>query len=228
MAAAIGFAFHYAIFAPQPLIVFSLGVGFLDADFFSEVSTKKVRLSPGCLVAEAFDCGGEELTQCMINLARRCREETEHNLLAKPEMRHKVRLEAEMLKQILQGKGSVSFSFNRVFNGTVTAAEYSTAIKPIVDNIRDPDGFILNEIALVGGSTRLKCVRTVLNDIFPGTSFKELINSGEEAVYGAVVLADFSQKGQLQFIDLGFEICTKAPHVRPKSDAPSFYVLASI
>ncbi len=150
-------------------------------------------------------------------LARRCSEEMKWDLLANPKMRHAVRLQAEKLKQTLQNKSSAPFKFG-TFEGTVTDEDYNVATKPLIDNISGllrgfsctlPDGFTLNEIVLVGGSTRLKCVHTVLDEIFPKV-FKESFKLDEAAVYGAAVLAHFFQKGQLQFSGDGFEICINA------------------
>ncbi len=56
MAAAMAYVFDNKIVTPQPLIVFSLGGGFLEAAFFTQVSTTKVSLSPGCRLSEAFGC----------------------------------------------------------------------------------------------------------------------------------------------------------------------------
>ncbi len=148
-------------------------------------------------------------------LARRCSEEMKWDLLANPQMRHAVRLQAEKLKQTLQNKSSAPFKFG-TFEGTVTDEEYNVATKSLIDNISGllcgfsytlPDDFTLNKIVLVCGSTRLKCVHTVLDEIFPG-AFKESFNLDEAAVYGAAVLAHFFQKGQLQFNGDGFEIRT--------------------
>ncbi len=72
----------------------------------------------------------------------------------------------------------------------------------------------------MGDSTRLECVRKVLTKVFPSAPFKQSINPDEAAVYGAAVLADFIQKGQLRFHDDGFENCSKAPSVPPKPIAP--------
>ncbi len=88
MAAAMAYAFDNCILTPQPLMVFSLGGGFLEAAFFSEVSKTKVRLSPECLAAKTFGCGGEEFTQCMINLLdRRCQNEMGCSLLDRPKLK---------------------------------------------------------------------------------------------------------------------------------------------
>ncbi len=70
----------------------------------------------------------------------------------------------------------------------------------------------------MGGSSRLKCVRKLLADTFPGASFKESINPDEAAVYGAAVLAHFFQKGQLEFNKYGFEIRTHAQDAHTKQE----------
>ncbi len=54
MAEAMAYAFENKIATPQPLMVFGLGGGFLEAAFFNEVLTTKISLFPGCLVAQAF------------------------------------------------------------------------------------------------------------------------------------------------------------------------------
>ncbi len=162
-----------------------------------------------------------------------------HNLLAKPKMHHKVRLEADKLKECLQKCDSASFEFECIshdcdFTGKVKATEFNQTTKPLIDTIRErlksfkntlADPKVVKEIVLVGGSTRLKCVRRVLTETFPGASFKESINPDEAAVYGVAVLAHYSQNGLLKFDGHGFEFSTlesSVSHsdVRPLS-APS-------
>ncbi len=233
MAAAVAYAFENKIVFSQPLMVFSLGGGFLEAAFFHGVSTTNVSLSPGCLISEAFDCGGEEFTQCMIHLlARRCREETGHDLLAKPKMRRKVRLEAGKLKESLQKFNSASFEFQCVshdcdFTGEVRVTDFNHATEPLVNTIRerlksfkDTVPHTVKEIVLVGGSTRLKCVRKVLRDTFPGASLKESVNPDEAAVCGAAVLAHFFKKGELQFEGNNVSLDSKKLHTRPLQEGP--------
>ncbi len=142
MAAAIAYVFNNKIVSPQSLMVFSLGGGFLETAFFSEVSTTKFSPSPGCLVADAFDCGLKEFKQCMIQfLARRCREETGHDLLSKLEMRLTVRLEAEKLNECLQTFNTTAFKFECISHDCdclreIRATEFNRATKPLVDTIR--------------------------------------------------------------------------------------------
>ncbi len=172
----------------------------------------------------------------MINiLARQCRKVIGCDLLAKPKIRHDVRLQTEKLKRTLEAASSASFTFDCVskdkeFKGTITATEYDAATKPLVDTICDrleefkkklPAPNAVREIVLVGGSSRLKIVRNVLRDTFPDASFRESINPDEAAVYGVAVLAHYSQKGLLQFTDDGFEIRTQSQHADAKPETPS-------
>ncbi len=74
-------------------------------------------------------------------LARRCREETGHDLLAKPEMRLTVRLEAEKLNECLQTFNTTAFKFECISHDCdclrgIRATEFNRATKPLVDTIR--------------------------------------------------------------------------------------------
>ncbi len=114
----------------------------------------------------------------------------------------------------------------------MTSTKSDEATKHLVDAIRErlklfkislPDPNVVKEIVLVGGSSRLKCVRKVLIETFPGASFKESINPDEAAVYGAAVLAHYFQRGMLQINENGFEVCPMTPGVQPEPEVPSSY-----
>jgi len=111
----------------------------------------------------------------------------------------------EIRKAVIQAKWDLSDRNETQINGTrFTRAEFDTLIRPIVDRTLEPcrqalkdaglDATQIDEVVLVGGSTRIPIVRRLVGELFGRTPHSEL-NPDEVVALGAAVQADILATG---------------------------------
>ena len=113
-------------------------------------------------------------------------------------------------KAVIQAKWDLSERDETQLNGKpFTRAEFEALIRPIVDRTLDPcrqavkdaqlDASQIDEIVLVGGSTRIPLVRSLVAEQFGKTPHSEL-NPDEVVALGAAVQADILSTGNREML----------------------------
>src|SRR5215472_11038608 len=116
----------------------------------------------------------------------------------------------EIRKAVIQAKWDLSERDETQLNGTrFTRAEFETMIRPIVDRSLDPcrqalkdaglEASQIDEVVLVGGSTRIPMVRRLVGELFGRTPHSEL-NPDEVVALGAAVQADILVTGNREML----------------------------
>jgi molecular chaperone DnaK (HSP70) len=116
----------------------------------------------------------------------------------------------EIRKAVIAAKWDLSERDETEINGTrYTRAEFDALIRPIVDRTLEPcrqalkdaglDRSQIDEVVLVGGSTRIPLVRRLVEELFGRTPHSEL-NPDEVVALGAAVQADILSTGNREML----------------------------
>ena len=116
----------------------------------------------------------------------------------------------EIRKAVIQAKWDLSDREETEINGTrYTRADFDTLIRPIVDRTLEPcrqalrdaglEAGQVDEVVLVGGSTRIPLVRRLVGELFGKTPHSEL-NPDEVVALGAAVQADILSTGNREML----------------------------
>jgi Fe-S protein assembly chaperone HscA len=116
----------------------------------------------------------------------------------------------EIRKTVIEAKWDLSEHDETQLNGRrFTRAEFETMIRPIVDRTLEPcrqalkdaglDASQIDEVVLVGGSTRIPMVRRLVGELFGKTPHSEL-NPDEVVALGAAVQADILSTGNREML----------------------------
>src|SRR4051794_35138353 len=116
----------------------------------------------------------------------------------------------EIRKAVIQAKWDLSERQTTELNGALfTRDEFDALIRPVIDRTLEPcrqaltdaqlDASQIDEVVLVGGSTRIPLVRTLVGELFGRTPHSEL-NPDEVVALGAAVQADILVSGSREML----------------------------
>jgi len=159
--------------ADSTFLIIDLGGGTFDVSILERFSgVMEVRATGG----DSF-LGGDDFTEAMVQLLAR-RAGLDDKALADPARRGALRFAAESAKRALAAGATCDVDLQGLGWGTVTLAqaEFEKACEPLVDRLRSPieralrDARLrvadLDEIALVGGASRMPMVRRLVSQLF--------------------------------------------------------------
>jgi len=100
---------------------------------------------------------------------------------------HQTTIECETLK----GGEDFSFTLSRAKFEELCQADFMKCMPPVENVMKDSNTAKskIDEIVLVGGSTRIPKIQAMLSDFFGGKSLNKTINPDEAVAYGAAVQA---------------------------------------
>ncbi|THZ84656.1 heat shock 70 kDa protein [Aureobasidium pullulans] len=132
------------------------------------------------------------------------REERENHLTSNPRALRRLRTACERAKRTLSSSAQTSLEIDSLFEGidfytSLTRARFEElcqdlfrgTMEPVERTLRDAkiDKSSVNEIVLVGGSTRIPKIQKMVSDFFGGKEPNKSINPDEAVAYGAAVQA---------------------------------------
>jgi len=200
-AAAIAYGLDKKVKQEKSVLIFDLGGGTFDVSLLSiEDGIFEVKATNGHthLGGEDFDnnlvifCQNEFKKQTKLDIAddmralRRLRtqcEKAKRTLSAA----HQTTIECETLK----GGEDFSFTLSRAKFEELCQSDFQKCMPPVENVLKDSQvakGKI-DEIVLVGGSTRIPKIQAMLSDFFGGKTLNKTINPDEAVAYGAAVQA---------------------------------------
>uniref|UniRef100_K7FSS4 Heat shock 70 kDa protein 1B-like n=1 Tax=Pelodiscus sinensis TaxID=13735 RepID=K7FSS4_PELSI len=183
------------------ILVFDLGGGTFDVSI--------LRVDDGIFEVKATagdtHLGGEDFdNQLVDHLVREFRRKHKEDLSQDKKAMQRLRAACERAKRTLSSGTAAALSIDSLYKGvdfhtTVTRARFEdlcadlfqATLKPLGKALRDANVSKeqIHDIVLVGGSTRIPKVQTLLQEFFSGRELSKNINPDEAVAYGAAVQA---------------------------------------
>ena len=201
-AAAIAYGLNKNTNGDKNILVFDLGGGTFDVSVLTiaEGSLFEVKSTAG-----DTHLGGEDFDNRLVNhfiaeFNRKHRKDISHN----PRSLRRLRTACERAKRTLSSSAQASVEIDSLFEGidfytTITRARFEdlcsdlfrATLEPVEKAIRDAkiDKSRIDEVVLVGGSTRIPKIQKLLQEFMGGKELNRSINPDEAVAYGAAVQA---------------------------------------
>lgn len=200
-AAAIAYGLDKQADEEKKILIFDLGGGTFD------VSVLTVQGGVFEVLATSGDThlGGEDFDNLLVQYcAEQFKKSTKTNISENPRALRRLRTACERAKRSLSSSTQAQIEIDTLaegkdFNITVTRAKFEDLCMSLFRKCMDPvDDAMrtakvsksqIDEIVLVGGSTRIPKVQELLSEYFNGKQLNKSINPDEAVAYGAAVQA---------------------------------------
>ncbi|XP_026424319.1 heat shock cognate 70 kDa protein-like [Papaver somniferum] len=185
----------------ENVLIFDLGGGIFD------VSILNIRDRIFQVKATSGDThlGGEDFDNRMVNhFVQEFKKKHDKDISKNPKALRRLRTSCERAKRTLSSKTQTTIEIDSLyegidFNTSITRAKFEELNLDLFKKCMEPvqlcladskmDKNSIHEIVLVGGSTRIPKVQSLLQDLFNGKKLCMSINPDEAVAYGAAVQA---------------------------------------
>ncbi|KAI5240252.1 heat shock 70 kDa protein [Aureobasidium subglaciale] len=190
-AAAIAYGLDKKVEGERNVLIFDLGGGTFDVSLLTiEEGIFEVKSTAG-----DTHLGGEDFDNRLVN---------HFDLTSNPRALRRLRTACERAKRTLSSSAQTSLEIDSLYEGidfytSLTRARFEElcqdlfrgTMEPVERTLRDAkiDKSSVNEIVLVGGSTRIPKIQKMVSDFFGGKEPNKSINPDEAVAYGAAVQA---------------------------------------
>ncbi|UYV74514.1 Hsc70-4 [Cordylochernes scorpioides] len=186
-AAAIAYGLDKKGTGERNVLIFDLGGGTFDVSILTiEDGIFEVKSTAG-----DTHLGGEDFDNRMVNhFVQEFKRKHKKDLTTEQEVLRRLRTACERAKRTLSSSTQASIEIDSLFEGidfysTVTRARFEELNADLFRGTLEP----VQEIVLVGGSTRIPKIQKLLQDFFNGKELNKSINPDEAVAYGAAVQA---------------------------------------
>jgi heat shock protein 1/8 len=200
-AAAIAYGLDKKGKGERNVLIFDLGGGTFDVSILTiEEGIFEVKSTAG-----DTHLGGEDFDNRMVNhFVAEFKRKHNRDLTSNPRAIRRLRTACERAKRTLSSSTQASIEIDSLYEGidfytSITRARFEelnadlfrNTMEPVEKALRDAkmDKSQIQEIVLVGGSTRIPKVQKLLSDLFSGKELNKSINPDEAVAYGAAVQA---------------------------------------
>ncbi|KAF4516978.1 hypothetical protein B566_EDAN005580 [Ephemera danica] len=183
------------------VLIFDLGGGTFDVSILTiEDGIFEVKSTAG-----DTHLGGEDFDNRMVNhFVQEFKRKYKKDLTSNKRALRRLRTACERAKRTLSSSTQASIEIDSLFEGidfytSITRARFEelnadlfrSTLEPVEKALRDAkmDKAQINDIVLVGGSTRIPKIQKLLQDFFNGKELNKSINPDEAVAYGAAVQA---------------------------------------
>merc|ERR1719418_281791 len=183
------------------VLIFDLGGGTFDVSILTiEEGIFEVKSTAG-----DTHLGGEDFDNRMVDhFMKEFQRKHKKDLSANKRAVRRLRTACERAKRTLSASAQANIEIDSLFEGidfytSITRARFEElcsdlfkgTLEPVEKAMRDAkmDKSSINDIVLVGGSTRIPKVQKLLQDFFNGKELNKSINPDEAVAYGAAVQA---------------------------------------
>ena len=183
------------------VLIFDLGGGTFDVSLLTiEDGIFEVKATAG-----DTHLGGEDFDNRMVtHFTQEFKRKTKLDITSNPRALRRLRTACERAKRTLSNSTSASIEIDALFEGqdfytSITRAMFENlnmdlfrgCLSPVEKVLRDAkmDKRSVHEVVLVGGSTRIPKIQTLLQEFFNGKEPSKSINPDEAVAYGAAVQA---------------------------------------
>ncbi|KAK2976862.1 hypothetical protein RJ640_009313 [Escallonia rubra] len=200
-AIAYGFLQKESIAGAKNVLVFDLGGGTFDVSLLTiEEGTIEVKTTAGIT-----HLGGEDFDNRMVNhFVKEFKRKHKKDISRDPRALRRLRTACERTKRNLSATAQTTISVDCLFEGidfqmTITRARFEElnmdlfreCMEPVENCLRDAkmEKSSVDDVVIVGGSTRIPKVQQMLQDFFSGKELCNNINQDEAVAYGAAIQA---------------------------------------
>ena len=187
--------------AERNVLIFDLGGGTFDVSILTiEEGIFEVKATAG-----DTHLGGEDFDQRLMNhFIQEFKRKHKKDITGNPRALRRLRTSCERAKRTLSSTAQTSIEIDSLFEGidfytSITRARFEELNTDLFNKCMDPvekcmrdskmDKSQVHEIVMVGGSTRIPKVQTLLTNFFNGKELCKSINPDEAVAYGAAVQA---------------------------------------
>merc|ERR1712158_15221 len=187
--------------AESNVLIFDLGGGTFDVSILAiEDGIFEVKSTAG-----DTHLGGEDFDNRMVDhFMKEFQRKHKKDMTANKRAVRRLRTACERAKRTLSASAQANIEIDSLFEGidfytSITRARFEElcsdlfkgTLEPVEKAMRDAkmDKSSINDIVLVGGSTRIPKVQKLLQDFFNGKDLNKSINPDEAVAYGAAVQA---------------------------------------
>ncbi|KAJ1916238.1 Hsp70 chaperone [Mycoemilia scoparia] len=212
-AAAIAYGLDKKAAGERNVLIFDLGGGTFDVSLLSiEDGIFEVKATAG-----DTHLGGEDFDNALVTFfVNEFKRKNKKDITGNARSLRRLRTACERAKRTLSSAAQTTIEIDSLFEGidfytSITRARFEElcqsyfrqTMEPVEKVLRDAkiDKSSVDEIVLVGGSTRIPKIQKLLSDFFNGKELDKSINPDEAVAYGATVQAailsgDSSEKTQ--------------------------------
>lgn len=201
-AAALAYGLDKNLSEEKNVLIFDLGGGTFDVSILSiaEGSMFEVRSTAG-----NTHLGGEDFDNRMVqHFVAEFKRKHKRDISKNPRALRRLRTACERAKRTLSSSTEAAVEIDALYEGIdfyskITRARFEelcmdlfrSCLEPVEKALRDAklDKTKIDELVLVGGSTRIPKVQKILQDFFGGKDLNKSINPDEAVAYGAAVQA---------------------------------------
>lgn len=201
-AAALAYGLDKNLRGEKNVLIFDLGGGTFDVSILTidEGSLFEVKATAG-----DTHLGGEDFDNRLVNyFADEFKRKYKKDLTKNPRALRRLRTASERAKRTLSSSTEASMEIDALFDGIdfytkisrarfeeLNADLFKSTLQPVEKALNDAkmDKSSINDVVLVGGSTRIPKIQNLLQNYFNGKSLNLSINPDEAVAYGAAVQA---------------------------------------
>lgn len=198
-AAAIAYGLDKKVSSEKHVLIFDLGGGTFDVSVLTiEEGIFEVKATAG-----DTHLGGEDFDSRMVNhFIQEFKRKNKIDISDNKRAIRRLRTSCERAKRTLSSTAQTNIEIDSLAEGvdfytTITRARFEelnadlfrATLEPVEKALKDSkiDKGKINEIVLVGGSTRIPKIQKLLQDFFNGKELNKSINPDEAVAYGAAV-----------------------------------------
>lgn len=201
-AAALAYGLDKNLKGERNVLIFDLGGGTFDISILTidEGSLFEVRATAG-----DTHLGGEDFDNRLVNyFTDEFRRKFKKDMRTNPRSLRRLRTAAERAKRTLSSSSEATIEIDALFDGhdyyskisrarfeELCADLFRSTLQPVEKALFDAklDKNQIHDIVLVGGSTRIPKIQSLLQSFFSGKSLNQSINPDEAVAYGAAIQA---------------------------------------
>nr|ADV58254.1 heat shock protein 70 [Plutella xylostella] len=201
-AAALAYGLDKNLKGERNVLIFDLGGGTFDVSILSidEGSLFEVKSTAG-----DTHLGGEDFDNRLVNhLVQEFKRKYHKDLTGNARALRRLRTAAERAKRTLSSSSEATIEIDALFDGIdyytrvsrarfeeLNADLFRGTLEPVEKALKDAklDKSQIDDVVLVGGSTRIPKIQTMLQNFFCGKKLNLSINPDEAVAYGAAVQA---------------------------------------
>ncbi|XP_046669780.1 heat shock protein 70 A1-like [Homalodisca vitripennis] len=201
-AAALAYGLDKNLKGERNVLIFDLGGGTFDVSILTidEGSLFEVKATAG-----DTHLGGEDFDNRLVNhLADEFKRKFRKDMRSNPRALRRLRTAAERAKRTLSSSTEASIEIDALYEGIdfytkVSRARFEELCSDLFRNTLQPvekalndakmDKSSIHDVVLVGGSTRIPKIQSLLQNFFSGKQLNLSINPDEAVAYGAAVQA---------------------------------------